>query len=150
MWGNTASYGAGICLFSSTNSKIQNCTIVDNLSDYAGGIFGADSTPTITNCILWGNGDELNGCSATYSCIRNSDSGTGNIHSDPCFVDNSYCHIGVNSLCVNAGDPDGNYTGQTDIDGEARVIGRRVDIGADEFNFNLPEPNWHHRHFRRH
>ena len=33
---------------------------------------------------------------------------------------------------INRGDPSGDYTGQADIDGEARVLYGQVDIGADE------------------
>ncbi|NLH16642.1 MAG: right-handed parallel beta-helix repeat-containing protein [Phycisphaerae bacterium] len=42
-------------------------------------------------------------------------------------------HLQKNSLCINAGDP--AFTpldGETDIDGEARVMNGRIDIGADE------------------
>jgi hypothetical protein len=37
------------------------------------------------------------------------------------------------SPCIDAGYPDGDYAGQTDLEDEPRVIGDRVDIGADEF-----------------
>jgi hypothetical protein len=36
------------------------------------------------------------------------------------------------SPCVDAGDPNADYGGQTDVGGEPRVAGSRVDIGADE------------------
>ncbi|MGD0596638.1 MAG: right-handed parallel beta-helix repeat-containing protein [Sedimentisphaerales bacterium] len=125
-------------------ATISNNTIVHHAK---GGIFksGSSSTPIITNCIIWDCNDDLFGCSATYSCIENGDAGTGNISSDPCFIGagNNDFHIGIHSPCVNAGDPNGSYIGETDIDGEARVIGRCVDIGADEVNFNALEPNGH-------
>lgn len=57
-------------------------------------------------------------------------------YADPCFIDadgNDF-HIDIHSPCVNAGDPNGNYDDQNDIDGDARVIGSYVDIGADEVN----------------
>ena len=70
----------------------------------------------------------------------------GNIDADPLFVDpdgidgiattyidNDY-HLTGASPCINAGDPAGNYTGQSDIDGDARVMHGQVDIGADEFS----------------
>jgi len=44
-----------------------------------------------------------------------------------------YYHlITADSPCFNAGDPNGDYSGQKDIDGEQRVMWERVDIGADE------------------
>jgi hypothetical protein len=133
------------CSWEDCDITIQNNTIVNNESY---GIYSGDAIgyTTITNCILWDNGDDLtNGSSATYSCIQNNDAGTGNIHSDPCFVDaaNNDFHIKINSPCINAGYCGGNYADQNDIDGQSRVMGRCVDIGADEVNFNAPEPNGH-------
>ena len=122
--------------------SVTNCTIVNNNN------FGITNNsqlvvPTIYNCILWNNNDDLIDCNATYSCIQDGDIGTGNISSDPCFVDdaNNDFHINIYSPCINAGNPNGDYNDQNDIDGQARVIGRCVDIGADEVDFNAPEPN---------
>ena len=42
-------------------------------------------------------------------------------------------HLQAESLCIDAGDPAGDYSGQSDMDGENRVYGGAVDIGADEF-----------------
>jgi len=41
-------------------------------------------------------------------------------------------HLKPASDCINAGDPNADYTGETDIDGEPRVIDGRAEIGADE------------------
>jgi hypothetical protein len=42
-------------------------------------------------------------------------------------------HLLANSACVNAGDPNfAGEGGEMDIDGQARVMGGRIDIGADE------------------
>jgi len=83
---------------------------------------------------IYNNGDDLSGCSATYSCIEDGDAGTGNISSDPHFVDepNDNFHITVYSPCIDTGDPCGSYTGEVDIDSEPRVQGGIVDMGADE------------------
>ena len=130
--------------FSSTSfsGTICNNTIVDNNSFGIKGVSG--SSVTITNCILWNNNDDLSDCTATYSCIESGDSGTGNISSYPYFADyaNNDFHITLNSPCINRGDPNGSYTGQTDIDGDDRVaeemfVDARVDIGADESGTNL-------------
>jgi hypothetical protein len=61
---------------------------------------------------------------------------SGNIDADPCLVDpcNNDYHLSAGSPCINAADP--NYvigTGETDIDGQPRVMGSRLDMGADEF-----------------
>jgi hypothetical protein len=47
-------------------------------------------------------------------------------------LDDDGVHLLEGSPCVNTGDPDGDYTGQTDIDGEERVQACRVDMGVDE------------------
>ncbi len=104
------SKGGGIATSVST---ITNCTVTANLTKQgiADGISAGGAT-TITNCIIWGNGDDLNGASATYSCIEDGDAGTGNISSDPCFVsgpagDYYLSQIAAgqagDSLCLNAG-----------------------------------------------
>ena len=38
----------------------------------------------------------------------------------------------THSPCIDAGDPAGDYTDQTDIDGQQRVLYDRVDMGVDE------------------
>jgi len=42
-------------------------------------------------------------------------------------------HLEPGSPSINRGDPNGDYDGQTDIDGDDRVVHCRVDIGADEY-----------------
>ena len=121
-------YGSG------EGSEIINTTIVKN-TDYGITKVSSGGNPTITNCIIWDNGDDLNNCSAMYSCIEDGDAGEGNISSDPCFVDaaNDDYHLQSVSPCINAGDP--NYesaSGETDIDGINRIIGGTIDMGADE------------------
>ncbi len=98
---------------------VLNCTIVGN-TNY--GISDPENvyTETITNCIVWDNSDDLYNCSATYSCIQDGDSGTGNISSDPCFVDNPNddYRLTAGSGCIDAAD--GNVDPTTDILGNSR------------------------------
>jgi parallel beta-helix repeat protein len=122
----------GVIIFSSSSAVLRNNTIVANTT---AGIYKDTGTqPTISNCILWGNDDDLYNCTATYSCIQNGDSGNGNISSNPDFADydGRDFHLLWDSPCINSGDESGNYNGETDIDGEDRVIDDRVDMGADE------------------
>jgi parallel beta-helix repeat protein len=106
----------------------------------------------ICNCIIWGNADDLNGASATYSCIQdpNDAFGTGNTSSDPCFVDadaNDF-HLMAGSSCIDRGDSNLIDVNEIDIDGDTRIIDGdideidRVDMGSDEFNpVSWAEPN---------
>ncbi|MCX5637136.1 MAG: PQQ-binding-like beta-propeller repeat protein, partial [Planctomycetota bacterium] len=95
----------------------------------------------------------------TFSCIQDNDpndgsipfGGTtnGNIDDNPMFVrdpndggdgwgtgnndDFGDLHLKTGSPCINAGDPYFPSSGQKDIDGQPRIMGQRVDMGADEF-----------------
>ncbi len=112
---------------------VRNNTIVNN-SGY--GIYvSSGMAPAISNCILWGNKkNDLEGCNATYSCIEDEDVGAGNISNYPSFVDaeNKVFHLNGDSQCIDAGDPNGDYYSEVDIDGQMRVMVAEVDIGADE------------------
>jgi len=130
------SNASGIKLALDDTSEIENNTIVNN-TGY--GIEKGAGVPsaTITNCILWGNGEDLfEDFSASYSWFTSD--------GDPLFFDvDGEDNIGGNddddyrltsdSPCINAGDPD--YlpdAGEKDIDGGLRVIGGIIDMGAYE------------------
>ena len=121
------------------NGLLKNCTIVNNtvhdLALYRCGV-------EIRNCIVWGNSDldllYFNSIVPTYSCIQGfgAPDSYGNFEADPCFVDsnNGDYHLLPDSPCIDAGDP--NYVaeaGETDFEGNPRIIGGRIDIGADEY-----------------
>jgi len=120
------------------DSVIQNNTIVDN-DDY--GVETPGYFEVLTNCIIWGNGEgslQYPDYNVNYSCIEDGYAGEGNISGNPLFYNdpndpNNY-HLDVNSPCIDAGDTDfTGETGETDIDGEERVLNGRVDMGADEY-----------------
>jgi predicted outer membrane repeat protein len=133
-----------------SSPEIRNCTIVNNVAHVGGDGFGGGisyGSPAVTNCIFWANSDgggtdesaQIHGGTpvVSYSCMKGLDTlaGSGNIGSDPCFADpcSGDYHLLQTSPCVDAGDP--NYVpeaNETDIDGEPRVMGGRVDMGVDE------------------
>jgi parallel beta-helix repeat protein len=143
--------GAGIRVVGSLPTITHN-TIADN---FFGGI-NCDSTGAviIENNIISSNGHGWgiwvdNGSSPLirYNSLWANQLGTcgpdipdqtginGNISLPPNFVapDNNDYHLNYNSLCINAGDP--NYIPQpdvTDYEGDNRLMGQYVDIGADE------------------
>ncbi len=128
---------------------VRNNTIVKN--KVKGISVSGSNIPSITNCIIWDCNDDLYGCTATYSCIQDGDSGTGNISSDPCFVnaDANDFHLLSNSPCIDVGDPNGSYNGEFDIDRTDRVINiwgkgddiNDIDIGAYEY-ISVPAHWW--------
>lgn len=130
-----------------------HCTFVDNASDAGGNAVAffsylndPPSSMQASNCIFWDGGDEIwkneeTDISITYSDVRGGWPGVGNIDYVPLFVDvtvDDY-HLLSGSPCIDAGDP--AYVpapGETDLDGQPRVIGGRIDMGA--FEHSLPVP----------
>ena len=109
------------------NIVITTSTIANNQADAnAGGIYGS---PTLTNCILWGNNCPnephiVGEPNISYSDVQDGYPGEGNIDADPCFADadNGDYHLKsqagrydpngqtwaideVTSPCIDAGDP---------------------------------------------
>lgn len=102
------------------DSTLTNCTITQNTAgSQGGGVYcGFGSEPTITNCVLWGNGrDEIFvGEEAfpvvTFSDVKGGWRGRGNIDRNPRFVTGplgdfylSHKRAGQekNSRCINGG-----------------------------------------------
>ncbi|MBE0535983.1 MAG: hypothetical protein IH624_09970 [Phycisphaerae bacterium] len=130
-WSEGKGGGAFAC------GEIVNCTVTGNTARTAGGgVFGGN---VVKNSILYGNsaptGANISGTSTvTYSNVGGGHTGEGNINADPGFVD-AY-HISAGSPCINGGDPDFVFgDDEKDIDGQHRVIQGRVDMGADEVEF---------------
>lgn len=152
--------GGGLCLVDA-NATLTGCTFTGNQADrYGGGIsFAYDSKPTLLNCILWDNADcggsdesaqiHDNGGypSVRFCCIQGLTGvlgGVGNFSDDPLLVDPAHgdFHLALGSPCVNAGDPDFlPLPGETDIDGDDRLLLDRIDIGADEFLYQETDCN---------
>ncbi len=91
-WNNIgAAGGGGISLVVCDDVSIYNCTIANNSATEGAGINLDNTSPTITDCIIWGNtGPEMSlGGTATpdltYCDIQGGWSGTGNINDDPLF-----------------------------------------------------------------
>lgn len=127
---------------------VINSTIMDNqtASNAApGGISqfeGAGEHLTIVNSILW-DLDSVTippGASIEYSCVMGNWEGTGNIDSDPKFVDavGGDYHLAVGSPCVNSGTNDVDGLPESDIDGHDRIQAGRVDMGSFETAYASP------------
>jgi len=141
--------------------NVTNCIFIGNMAGTNGGGMrnSVNSSPMVTNCILWGDTpDEIfnsDGTSTvTYSNVEGGWGGTGNIDADPCFVDSGNPDPNVwnlrlkpDSPCIDAGDttavPGGIWA---DLDGNPRVsdnpeipdtgisiLGATVDMGVYEF-----------------
>ena len=154
---NSGSLGASISVRSQSQATIRHNTIAGNMAGNVGGaVYCENSSPSISNCILWGNSPTQIPLSAAAPAVSFCDvqggwpislANAGNITIDPFFIDpdgpdnnpatwqdNEY-HIRSDSPCRDAGDPAFvPAENETDIDGQPRIIDGRVDIGADEFH----------------
>ena len=168
MWNYTASPTVTNCTFSSNTSTsrgsgmynendsdptVTNCTFTSNTGTYGGGGMWNRllSDPTATNCIFWGNG--LGGGQiynvedstpvVTYSDVQLGTGepwfGTGCIDADPMFAD-ADGRLLAGSPCIDAGNDAAVPSGvTTDLDGNPRIQGACVDMGAFEALAATPE-----------
>jgi len=146
-----------------SSPKVINCTFSGNSAGTnGGGMYNEDSSPRVTNCILWGDSpveiynSTFSSASVTYSDIQRGYPGTGNINTDPLFVDpdgpdnipgnqDDDFHLKANSPCIDSGDNSAPDLPATDFEGDARKIDvptvadtgngtpPLVDMGADEY-----------------
>jgi hypothetical protein len=132
----------------------------DDISPAAINVYMEDSHAIVRNSVIWGvPGDPYNfdtyllrpQSGATmevhHSLVEGwsgSMGGVGNSGDDPMFVDADGADDIANtedddlrflpvSPAINGGDPDETYLSATDLDGHARVLCGRVDMGAYEF-----------------
>lgn len=143
---STGGFGGAMMNISSSSPILINCTLTRNSGPYGSGIVNWSSTPSLKNCIVWGNfvqfgyaqiHNEIGSTTTvTYSNIQGGYSGTGNKNVDPLFVDaaGGNARLSAGSLCINAGSNAAVPAGvHTDLDGYFRVVNGVVDMGAYEF-----------------
>ena len=130
-------FGGGLW---SCHGIIRNNTVVSNSAHQGGGL--SDSTAVIESCIIWGNTAEggfpqlLLSRLPAYSCIQDwTGGGEGNINQNPEFLDfaGGDYRLSENSPCIGSGANQDWMWDAADLDGNPRVIGARVDMGAYEY-----------------
>ena len=122
---NTASNGGGIFILD-TDATLINLTVSGNTATAFGGglLVGANTNPTLTNSIIWGNNpNQIQGFGTptiTYSDIQGGWNGVGNIDSDPLFCnpDSGDFTLTENSPCIGTG-RNGANMGALDMECEA-------------------------------
>ena len=142
--------GGGICLVDS-HPTIDNNTIFKNTAysihgfpkGVGGGIYCSKCSELIANNIVWENIAEYHpqiygAQNVSYCNVQGGYPGTGNIDSDPLFVDDAIedFHLTFQSPCRDAGD-NSAVTALTDFEGDLRIAYGTVDMGADEFYTHL-------------
>jgi uncharacterized repeat protein (TIGR01451 family) len=151
---NSASFEGGGMYNWDSSPSLANVTLYANSASFeGGGMANRYSNPSLANCILWGNsatsGTQLSGQALiSYSLVQGGYTGTGNLDANPLFVDaaGANLRLGPGSPTVDAGsnaalpldtldlDGDGDTAERlpVDLDGQPRLVGPRVDMGAYE------------------
>ena len=160
--GNEAQHGGAVYYEDAIEPRIEGCTIVDNVATQgASAVHCAGQTHLrVQNTIFWGNVCQsaanpelvidaaIGTAMIDYSVVQGAPGsvtaaeilGTGILTDDPLFVEPGDYHLQDGSPCIDAGDPDFvAYAGEADLDGEARVQGSAIDIGADETSAAVAE-----------
>ena len=148
---NSADSEGGGLASDQSSLTLTNCTFYGNTAgSQGGGINTFSDSPVVTNCIIWGNtakyGNGIGGnqyATVSYSDVQGGYPGTSSLSAAPLFVDaaNGDFHLQTLSPCINVGnsavvtsppflkDRVGNII---DLDGNLRVIGKAIDLGAYE------------------
>ena len=132
---STATNGGG-----AYGGAIYNSTIVGNSSSGAGGgVFCPSGTHVFSSIVYYNsaptNANYAGSPSLNYSCTFPSPPvGNGNFTNEPAFIDliGENFWLQSNSPCINAGN-NSYVANSTDLDGNPRIVGGTVDIGAYEF-----------------
>ncbi len=137
----SGSAGGAMDNYNNSCSVVTNCTFNGNSAGTNGSGINNESgsDAIITNCIFWGDSnDEIYSVTSTpvvtYCDVEGSHSGTGNIDSDPLWVNpgSEDFHLGFASPCFDAGTNSAPGLPSVDFEKDNRIINGTVDMGVDE------------------
>ena len=121
-------------------SYLTSCTVVSNTagngvtSGLGGGLYGGSASNSINYYNLAESGRNFLSASIGYCDTFPLAAGFGNITNEPVFVDliGGNFHLQTNSPCINSGN-NACVTNSTDFEGNPRIAGGTVDMGAYEY-----------------
>ena len=146
---SSPSQSAGSGIVTNFTVNMLNCNLVNNGCSMSRKAIEGGRIH-IRNSIIWGNSgpsnasviDEIDFANSTilYSIVQGENDvsffGPTNRHLDPQFVASGILpdyRLQVTSPAINTGDPEGTGLPPTDLAGNARVAGGRVDMGVFEY-----------------
>jgi parallel beta-helix repeat protein len=129
---NSASIGGG-----AYRSTIVNCTLTANSANTGGGAYegGLNNSIAVNNSAVNNDGPNYTPASSlSFCCTSPLPVGPGNITNTPLFINFAGGNLRLlsNSPCINAGLNSAAPT-SPDLDGNPRIDGGTVDMGAFEF-----------------
>ncbi len=140
MVSNSSAYGGG-----SANSRLYNCTVAANEAAHGGGAYGLNTNSVLYNCIVYYNtapdGSNYWSSQLSYCCTEPAPQyGYANMTNEPQFLDveAGNLRLQATSPCISAGYNGYTYGSTTDLDGNPRIGGGTVDIGAYEYQSTPP------------
>ncbi|PNW37119.1 UNVERIFIED_CONTAM: hypothetical protein BEN50_01975 [Euhalothece sp. KZN 001] len=181
----TSGNGGALYNYQNSDSTLDNVTLSGNAANSGSAIFNlgtrTDTNPSrswtdwrydqpqinVTNSILWGNEDDSNSgaqivnewrssSTVTYSVVENGYSGTGNLDTDPQFVNPAVDDLRLSPISpvLDMGTPSELPTDSQDLDGDGdttellsldiagnpRIADISVDMGAYEGQALAPVP----------
>lgn len=166
--GNSAAYGGG-AFYDTPFLPILNCTIAKNGAvDNGGGIYWTGLPQTeVLNCIIYANSaptnmnygptNALNFSHDPFSPLQGGffnctmplplaapGQNNSNFTDDPAFVNPAAgdFHLQSYSPCINSG-TNASVVGSTDLDGNPRIVGGTVDMGAYEYQTPASMVSYH-------
>ena len=130
--------GNGIGL--SNGARAENCTVSQTTGPR--GVWQDNADCSIVNSIIWSNGaggaQNWSGfTNFAYCCTTPLPAGDGNISSNPQFASTSNFRPWAGSPCIDTGTNQGWMATATDLDGNARIYGGAVDMGAYEWGSDV-------------
>ena len=137
--------GGCLGIYVKSYGVVENCTVVDNRSlgvDGKPAVYVAATTAKVRNTLVYGNVDR-DGTTVAFGGVDGYESALTDCFAeadgDPLLVDmlGGDYHLMPNSPCRDVIEPTDEQLSAKDLDGNARVFGAKVDIGA--YEFTLPD-----------